>query len=66
MLGLFTKTYFIKSHNEKEDGTTVLRSWNATTASIFKNPVRLLTEYIEEKQKELGGVCMVTEFRRIE
>lgn len=63
---MFRKSYFIRSTNFDSDGKEITSSWSVRERSLFTKPAYLINEYRHEKENEFGGVCMVTEFRRIE
>jgi hypothetical protein len=63
---MFRKTYFIRSTNYAEDGSVIKSSWQCTETNFSTKPVFLLNEYRHERENELGGRCMIDEFRRIE
>lgn len=63
---MFRKSYFIRSTNFDSDGEELASSWSVRERDLFTKPAHLINEYRHEKENELGGVCMITEFRRIE
>lgn len=62
---MFSRSYFIRSTNYAPDGRELSSSWSVRERGLFTKPAYLINEYRHEKENELGGVCMITEFRRI-
>lgn len=62
---MFKRAYFIRSTNFDENSDKLGDSWAMVERSMFLSPVHIVNEYRHEKENSLGGICMVTEFRRI-
>ena len=62
---MLNKSYFIRSTNYDTQGKEIASSWSVRERGWFTRPAYLINEYRHEKENELGGICMVTEFRRI-
>jgi len=63
---MFKRAYFIRSTNFREGGGKISSSWAVLERSSFASVVHIINEYRHEKENDLGGICMIEEFRRIQ
>lgn len=62
---MFKRTYFIRSINTGPEQERLASSWQVQEVGFFEKLTQIANQYRHEKENEFGGVCMITEFRRI-